>query len=125
MCSLPEFDVVRQIQTMSGVDWRTDPTWPGYAKLERGGVCGYAEISGVLYPEGHLLGSATTSSLRAALSEADKLLRWKMPEQFGFVLANVRRFPLIPCAGRQRWFYLPPDVERTARVALMRSKGAR
>src|SRR5262245_29717412 len=67
-----------------------------YALLERGGICGYAEIDGVLYPDGHPLAAATLASFRANAPDADRALRWKMPEQYGFVLRNVRRLPFVP-----------------------------
>lgn len=111
-------EVVRQIKSMSGRDWRTEPSWPGFQKLERGGVCGYAEIEGVLAPDGKQ-GELGLRSFRDDFPDTwQEMLRWKMPDQYGFVLRNVRHFPIIPCAGRQRWFYLPPEVERAARAAL-------
>lgn len=94
------------------------PMWPGIDAADRGGVCGYAEIEGVLAPDGKQ-GELGLQRFREDFpGQAEEMLRWKMSAQFGFVLKNVRRFPLIPCPGRQRWFYLPPEVERAARAAL-------
>jgi hypothetical protein len=91
---------VRQIKAMAGIDWRTDPRWPGFEKLERGGICGYAEIVNVVPP----------CALPGLRPETDEL-RWHMPEQFGFVLRNVRRLPFTPCRGFQRWFEIPDAHE--------------
>jgi hypothetical protein len=30
--------------------------------------------------------------------------RWRMEEQFGFLLDNIGPLPFMPCIGRQRWF---------------------
>lgn len=96
-------EVVRQIRTMTGIDWQHEPSWRGYANLERGGICGYAEIVDVVPPttkQWPLITKATTAELR-----------WHMPEQYGFVLRNVRRLPFTPCRGFQRWFEIPDAHE--------------
>jgi len=115
-------EVVDAIDWMSDREmmrWFDDPRWPGSDHLDRGGVCGYAEIDGLLYPDGHPMASATLAAFRSNVPDADEILRWKMPEQYGFVLRNVKHFPLLRCAGKQRWFYLPPDIERAARAAVV------
>lgn len=73
-----------------------DPRWPGLENVDRGGICGYAEIVGVV-PRGH------------------DSLAWHMPDQYGFVLRNVRRIPLAPCRGALGFFDVPADVEQALR----------
>jgi hypothetical protein len=95
------------------------PQWPGIDKTDRGGVCGYAELDGLLYPDGHPMAASTLAAFRSNVPNADEMLRWRMPEQFSLVLKNVKRFPSIRCKGAQRWFYLPPEIERVARAAVL------
>lgn len=79
-------------------------TWPWVPNLERGGVCGIAEIFDVIPPN-------------ILAVNADER-RWHMKEQYGFRIRNVRRFPMIPMKGALGLFRLPPDVERQALAAL-------
>jgi hypothetical protein len=88
-----------------------------------GGVVGYTEIDGVLPPTDGVLidfhkAKSQIASFRSNVPNADRMLRWKMEAQYGFVLKNTRQIPFIACPGRQRWFYLPADVETRAREAL-------
>jgi hypothetical protein len=111
-------DAVDWMSDRGLMNWFKEELWPGTAGLERGGVCGYAEIKGVLLPEGRQTEFGLDSFRRDFPGKADEMRRWHMDGHYGFVLENVRRFPLMPCAGRQRWFYLPQNVERAARAAL-------
>ncbi|HMJ57471.1 MAG TPA: hypothetical protein VK540_35615 [Polyangiaceae bacterium] len=101
-------DAVDWMSDLGLMKWFQDARWPGADELDRGGVCGYAEIVNVVPP-------CELPGLRPDTGE----LRWHMPEQYGFVLRNVKRFPLLRCAGKQRWFYLPPEIERAARAAVV------
>lgn len=89
--TVPEYrnvlDWVRDRGLLAGVDV------PKPADLQRGGIIGRAELVDVLYPH--------PSEPRAA---------WHMNMQFGFVLANVRPTPFVPCRGMLSFFEVPPDV---------------
>lgn len=62
--------------------------------LVRGGIVGRARIVDVIQPR-----------------EAGRMPHpWHMPEQFGFVLADVRPVPFVPCRGSLGFFRVPDDV---------------
>jgi len=84
-----------------------DPRWPGLKNVERGGICGYAELVDVVAP-----GPTTATVPREMI---DELSRWHMPQQYGFVLRKVRRIPFAPCRGALGLFEVAPDVERAVR----------
>lgn len=67
--------------------------------LPMGGIVGIARVVDVLEP-----GSLGATTAR------DVDLRWWMRDQFGFVLADVRPLPFIPCRGSLNFFHAPPDV---------------
>jgi hypothetical protein len=46
-------------------------------------------------------------------------LRWWMPEQNGFVLRGVRKFPRLDCRGMLNFFPIPPEIEEVAERAIM------
>lgn len=83
------------------MDWRQ---WPGLVAVERGGVCGVADIFDIVAP-----------SEPAAIP-------WHMPEQWGFLLRNVTRIDFVPCKGALGLFRLPSDVEAQAPAALERGR---
>lgn len=58
---------------------------PAFDALERGGIVGAANLYTVIHP------------LRPL--EMPHRLKWHMPEQFGFVLGDVRPLPFLPCKG--------------------------
>jgi hypothetical protein len=74
--------------------------FPGLDAIARGGICGYAEIVNVVPP-------CELPGLRPDAGE----LRWHMPEQYGFVLRNVRRLPFIPYPGSLGLFEVPATVK--------------
>jgi hypothetical protein len=78
-----------------------DPRWPGLESVERGGICGYAEIVDVVPPGIRPMFTTTTKDE----------LQWHMPEQYGFVLGNVRRLPFTPCRGALGLFEIPDAHE--------------
>lgn len=132
---------------------RLPSTWPGFDNLERGGVCGYAELVDVIEPirmwgphllrrkatergigpqalekcAGDLLAwerpndvayvEAAVQVLGVSVSRED--LRWWMPEQYGFVLRAVRKFPRVDCRGMLNFFRIPPEIEEVAERAIM------
>jgi len=53
---------------------------PTFEELERGGIIGAARLVDVLGPKGQRYG-------------------WHVPDQFGFVLRDVRPLPFLPCKG--------------------------
>jgi hypothetical protein len=75
--------------------------FPGLGAIERGGICGYAEIVDVVPPGGLPFG---------VLATKDEL-RWHMPEQWGFVLRDVMRLPFTPCRGALGFFEVPEGGE--------------
>jgi hypothetical protein len=96
------------IQAMDWIRAATSPSldawgkWPGLESVERGGICGYAEIVDVLRPDMEGLGESLVNWSQ---------VRWWMPEQFGFVLRNVRRLPFAPCRGALGLFEIPDAHE--------------
>jgi hypothetical protein len=80
---------------------------PKHGDLARGGVIGVGRLDGVLNQ-----GTGDHAALLANRDDVD--VRWHMVEQFGFVLADVRPTPFVPCAGFQRFFNLHDDVARLA-----------
>lgn len=58
---------------------------PEPSQLERGGIIGATNLYTVIHP------------LRPI--EMASRLPWHMPEQFGFVIADTRPLPFLPCKG--------------------------
>jgi hypothetical protein len=69
---------------------------PPLDQMPRGGIVGRARIVGVIEPH-----------CPAVLYPAGVVRAWHMPEQFGFVLADVAPLPFAPCCGRLGIFELP------------------
>lgn len=67
---------------------------PGLASMQRGGIVGRARIVDVLPPH---VGQPCNHVLDHFDSGVDT--RWHMPEQFGFVLADVETIPFFPWKG--------------------------
>lgn len=76
---------------MVGTGLAKHEDWPGLHNVQRGGIIGRAVIKDVIRPgdEEH----------RARLAAAGVDMRWWMPDQFGFVLEDVRPVPFFPCRG--------------------------
>jgi hypothetical protein len=85
----------------ANVDRAAIGMFPGLDAIERGGICGYAEIVDVVPPIEKQ--KQWPLSNKATLAE----LRWHMHEQYGFVLRNVRRLPFTPCRGELGLFEVP------------------
>jgi hypothetical protein len=67
---------------------------------EFGGVVGIARLVDVVPP---CAGPGGRCQCRAALSFGRS---WHMPDQYGFLLEDVRPLPFRPCRGLQRFFNL-------------------
>jgi hypothetical protein len=83
--------------------------WSGLEHIERGGICGYAEIVDVLPP--------LTANYLPLASDLEVDARWHMPAQYGFVLRNVRRLPFVPYPGSLGLFNVAPEVAAKAMEA--------
>jgi len=81
---------------------------PPRVELPFGGICGRAEIVDVLPPR---LGRPSKGEGEAPYP-AGVDGRWHMPEQYGFILANVVQTPFVPCKGALSLFDLDEDVVR-------------
>lgn len=79
-------EVVEALDWMMARELVKYPDWPGLESVPRGGIVGRARIVDVIqpgsmfYPDG-----------------VDR--RWHMPEQYGFVLADVEPLQFFPCKG--------------------------
>jgi len=108
-------------EIVSALAWMTesrlmnpsDERWPGLEHVERGGVCGVADIYDVVLP--------THREPLGAIDRGAPARPWHMREQYGLLLRNVRRVELVPCRGALGMFRLPPDVEQAAVAALARA----
>jgi hypothetical protein len=76
--------------------------------LVRGGVCGVASIVDVVQPH----------TSRPSLGKKNA---WHMPEQYGFVLENVRALPFVPVSGNRLWFNV--DVGAHRQLMALRDAG--
>lgn len=72
---------------------------PRFGELLRGGVVGSAELVSVVLPCPNL-----AEDVRHLYYPAGIDGRWHMPEQFGFVLANVKPLPFRPLVGHLGFF---------------------
>jgi hypothetical protein len=68
----------------------------------RGGIVGQARLVGVVPPRNRPIESADVSV--ATLAEHKGALRWHMPDQYGFILADVRPTLFVPCRGALGFF---------------------
>lgn len=78
-------------------------SWPGLEGVPRGGIVGRARIVDVVPP---CAGPGGRCQCKAALSFGHS---WHMPDQFGFVLADVEPLPFVPWPGVLRLFEVPDD----------------
>lgn len=76
--------------------------WPPIDRLERGGFIGIARLVDVIPP---CLPRGTPSLFSPACEH-----RWHMPDQYGFLLADVRPVPFTPWKGCLGFFGVPRDV---------------
>lgn len=84
---------------------------PPLKSMQRGGIVGRARIVDVVPPCGGIGGRCQCS---AALSFGRS---WHMPEQFGFVLADVEPLPFTPWKGAVGLFDVPEDYATLAAAA--------
>lgn len=69
------------------------PDLPAFEELERGGIVGAVRVVDCV----EVFDSP-----------------WKEPDSFGFILADARPFPFIPCVGRLGFFNVPESMLRLA-----------
>lgn len=77
--------------------------FPPPEKLERGGIVGIATLVSVIPP------------CKPDLFGACKHL-WHMPEQFGFVLENIKPLPFVPMNGALGFHNVPEDVMKQVQL---------
>lgn len=83
-------------------DILTTGEMPQPGRIVRGGIVGVARLVDVIAPCGSADGSLFSARPCAHL--------WHMPEQYGFVLADVRPTTFVPLRGELGFFEVPPDV---------------
>lgn len=76
-------------------------------KYPLGGIVAVAVLDGVLRP-------GNDADRAALLASRFVDLRWHMPEQYGFVLRDVRPTPFIPCRGMQGFFPVDAAIATAA-----------
>lgn len=85
---------------------------PAAKEFDRGGIVGIARLVDVIAP--HLFAEGDLrDGTHFELFPTDCNVRsggWHMHEQYGFVLANVRPIPFIPCTGMLGFFSPPANV---------------
>ena len=86
------------------VDAKLAQRMPGWKETERGGIVGIAKLVEVIAPRD------SQEALHVGCYPAGLEWRWHFPEQWGFVLENVRPIPFVPCKGALSFFDVPPDV---------------
>jgi hypothetical protein len=106
-----------------GLQWMTDAgvvqraVWADGPLLDmrRGGIVGRARLVDVI-PACRANGRAVElAHMVARVHHVD--LRWWMPEQYGFVLADVEPLPFTPHPGALNLFNVPDDVAARAQRA--------
>ena len=88
--------------------------------LRFGGFVGFARLVGVVPPRPPMMLLGVETHYPPALKEGG--WRWHMPEQYAFVLEDVRPIPFVPYKGALGFFDVPDEV--VARMALpLRPRG--
>lgn len=100
-------------------------TVPHQKALKYGGIVGRARIVDCILPGGFksfATGLGDTSKMRDArklylagrppFDELHPLSPhpWHFPDQYGYVLEDVKAVPFVPCLGRQQWWDVPAEV---------------
>ncbi len=80
------------------------PAFPPFQSVTRGGIVGRCRIVGMVTPAGEFQPD------RGEHPAPD--MRWHIPGQHAYVLADVVPVPLVPCRGLQGFFPVPPEVLR-------------
>lgn len=100
-CTREEYVAALESMTVSGL--LDDLEWPPLETLPRGGIVGRARIV-------DMISSGLDREVVAQNMKHHKLdLRWWMPEQYGFVLADVEPLPFKPWPGALGLFEVPAD----------------
>jgi hypothetical protein len=71
-----------------------------------GGIIGIARCVGLYTPNG---APYLAEGIRADRDHRPNM-RWKMPGQWGHILADVRAVPFVPCNGALGLWHVPADV---------------
>jgi hypothetical protein len=88
-----------------GVEWLIKQQPPRLDQLPRGGIVGRAVLVDVIL-KGTSRGKAETIARRHG---ADVDVRWWMPEENGFVLADVQPLDFRPCKGALNLWNYPKE----------------
>lgn len=87
---------------------------PGLADMQRGGIVGRARIVDVVNPRVAYSGDLLTIDSWYSRLPVGTDPRWHMPEQYGFVLADVEPLPFVPWKGALGLFEVPDDYATRA-----------
>ena len=79
-------------------------------QLHRGGIVGRARLVSVVAPRRAEFGIGGLEGHYGKELAESGAWRWHMHAQYGFVLADVRALPFIPCRGMPSFFDVPDDV---------------
>ena len=95
-CSRSWYEWSRDWLESAGV--LTEPL-PPIEAMDRGGICARARLVSVIHPRSPLLPIESQYAPYGVYESG--AWRWHMPEQYGFVLADVEPLPFHPCAGKR------------------------
>jgi len=98
---------------ISAVDWMLDAgvvehetNVPSLADMQRGGIIGCARIVAVLPPGGQI--RPRNGRYRMPEWWGDIDIRWRMADQYGWILADVEPLPFVSCRGHLGLFEVAP-----------------
>lgn len=90
---------------------------PPLGAVLRGGIVGRARLVDVMHPGGLSDSRVYPSAQAAQRAHPRKGDPWHMPEQFGFILQDVREVPFVACSGALGFFRVPePVLEQLGRA---------
>jgi hypothetical protein len=80
---------------------------PILSDVQRGGIVGRATIVDVLPPRNFATGALWPDDVEQHWARIGVDMRWRMGDQYGWVLADVEPLPFVPCKGALGLFELP------------------
>ncbi len=83
---------------------------PEFGELQRGGIVGRATLVDVVHPQNDIPPAFRRYPDGDGLTGS--MWRWHFDAQYGFVLADVRPLPFVPCLGALGFWRVPPAVLR-------------
>jgi len=95
--------------------------WGATIPLCFGGIVGKARLVDVVRPRPNTILGGDEAHYPEGL-RGDGGWRWHMPEQYGFVLEDIKPLPFIPCKGALNFFGAPFAVREA--IGLVSSAGA-